>query len=367
MNEAKGMDINMKNIMFVAVSEKMKEVALQVNSDMGLDIPVIVSSMEKSRDIVKSNPNINVFISRGKTAKLLQQFSGKTVVYVTCSTGDILEPIQRLTAYGIDKIAVVASPFLIGEGFYDYKVGNTEIYIRPYELEELDKLVFKLEKQGIRGVVAGSTAIRAAKKYGMKVEPLDTKKVSIKRAIDEAIGIVKSKENEYLQEKKRAEEIRQYASKLYSAIEQSNAAVEELASSSEELASMSQETANIITKAFKEVNNTSSILEIIQQVAKRTNLLGLNAAIESSRAGEYGRSFSIVASEIRKLSAESKVSASKIGAMLNGLRNSVEFVLKNVEQSNAITQEQAQASQNIAHMLEELNNVGGKLIDMMKK
>jgi len=130
---------------------------------------------------------------------------------------------------------------------------------------------------------------------------------------------------------------------------------------------MSQETANIVTKAFKEVNNTSSILEIIQQVAKRTNLLGLNAAIESSRAGEYGRSFSIVASEIRKLSAESKVSASKIGTMLNGLHNYVEFVLKNVEQSNAITQEQAQASQNIAHMLGELSNVGGKLIDMMKK
>lgn len=357
----------MKNIMFVAVSEKMKEAALQANYDMGLDIPVIVGSMERSGDIVKNNPDVDVFISRGKTAKLLQKFSGKTVVYITCSIGDILEPVQKLTACGIDKIAVLASPFLIGEGFYDYKVANTEIYMRPYELEELDKLILQLEKQGIRGIVAGTTVIEAAKKHGMKVESLDTKKVSIKRAIDEAVRIIKAKENEYLHEKKKAEEIQGYASKLYLTIEQSNAAVEELASSSEEIAAASQETANIVTKAFEEVNNTSSILEIIQQVAKRTNLLGLNAAIEASRAGEYGRSFSIVASEIRKLSVESKVSASKISTMLNGLRNSVEFILKNVEQSNVITKEQAQANQNIAHMLEELSDAGGKLIDMMRK
>lgn len=357
----------MKNIMFVAVSEKMKEVALQVNSYMGLDIPVIVSSMEKSQDIVKDNTNIEVFISRGKTAKLLQQFSDKPVVYITCSISDILEPVQKLTAYGIDKVAVVASPFLIGEGFYDYKIANTEIYMRPYEVEELNNLILQLEKQGVKGVVGGATALKVAKEHGMKVELLDTKEASIRRAVVEAVRIAKLKEDEYLQERKKSEEIRQYASKLYSAIEQSNAAVEELASSSEELAATSQETANIATKAFKDVNNTSSILEIVHRVANQTNLLGLNAAIEASRAGEYGRSFSIVASEIRKLAVESKVSASKIDTMLSRFRNSVEFVLKNVEQSNAITKEQAQANQSIAHMLEELGDTGGKLIDMMRK
>lgn len=46
----------MKNMMFVAVSQKMKEIAAQVNSEMDLDIPIVVSSMEKTEDIVKNNP-----------------------------------------------------------------------------------------------------------------------------------------------------------------------------------------------------------------------------------------------------------------------------------------------------------------------
>lgn len=357
----------MKNIMFVAVSKKMEELALRVSSEMGLDIPIIVSSMDKSEDVVKNNPNIQVFISRGKTAKLLQQFSGKSVVYITCSTGDILEPVQKLTTYGIEKIAVLGSPYLIGEEISDYKIAGTEVCIRPYELEELDKLVLKLEKQGIKGVVAGSTAIRVAEKYDMKVETLETKEISIKQAIKEAVGIAKLKKEEYLQGKKRAEEIHQYATKLYSAIEQANAAVEQLAASSEELAAMSQETANIANRAFEEVNNTSLILDIIRKVTKQTNLLGLNASIEAARAGEYGRSFAIVASEIRKLADESNVSASKIDSMLNDFRGSFEFVLKHVKQSDAITQEQSQVNEHIANMLEELSYTGGKLIEIIEK
>lgn len=357
----------MKNLMFVAVSEKMKEIALQINSEIGLDIPIIVGSIDKSNDIVKNNPNVDVFISRGKTAALLKKFSGKTVVSITCSTADILEPIQNLTSYGINKIAVLASPLLIGNNFYDYKIENTQIYIRPYELKNLDELVSNLHEKGVTGVVAGKTAVKAVKKYGMKVELLSTKRESIKQAVDEAVGIIKIKENEYLYHKKRAENIRQYASNLYSAIEQSNAAEEELASSSEELAAMIQETANIADKALNAVNSTSSILAIIQQISKRTNLLGLNAAIEASRAGEYGKSFFIVASEIRKLSTESKASANQINTILNELCNSFSIVLKNIEQSNAITQEQAQANQNIAQMLQELSDTGSKLIAMMEK
>jgi hypothetical protein len=358
----------MENILFTAFSESMRDAAVHIISEMKLDIPVIL--LHKNDDIeevVKQYPDIDVFISRGRTADALRQFSGKAVVEITPLISDILEPIEKLTDSGIKKIAVMASPKLIGDSNYDFKISDTDILIRPYSLDELVGLAEQLFKSGVKGVVAGSMEIDLTEKYGMKVEHLNTDESAVKHAIKEAATIARTQENERLREKKRSEKIYQYSDELYADIEQAASAVEELASSSEELAATSQETFNTAKKAFEQVNNTTEILDIIRNVAKKSNLLGLNAAIEAARAGEYGRGFSVVASEIRKLANESNNSVSTIDNLLKEFRNAVDYVMNNVGQSNKITQEQAKANQNITLMLDNLRNVSKGLTDMEKQ
>jgi methyl-accepting chemotaxis protein len=68
--------------------------------------------------------------------------------------------------------------------------------------------------------------------------------------------------------------------------------------------------------AAEEIKNA---LNVITDIAKRTNLLSLNASIEASRAGENGKGFGVVASEIKSLANQSGISAKEIEASLNKL------------------------------------------------
>lgn len=68
------------------------------------------------------------------------------------------------------------------------------------------------------------------------------------------------------------------------------------------------------------VQQIGQIVEVINGVAHKTNLLALNATIEAARAGEYGRGFTIVAEEIRKLADSTTDSSGEISRLVEGIQ-----------------------------------------------
>jgi methyl-accepting chemotaxis protein len=62
------------------------------------------------------------------------------------------------------------------------------------------------------------------------------------------------------------------------------------------------------------------VIRVITKIARKSNLLSLNASIEAARVGEAGRAFSVVAAEMKKLAEDSAQEAKKIDTLLQELQ-----------------------------------------------
>jgi methyl-accepting chemotaxis protein len=115
-------------------------------------------------------------------------------------------------------------------------------------------------------------------------------------------------------------------------------------------------------------------IQVIQDIARQTNLLSLNAAIEAAKAGTMGKGFAVVAEEIRKLAERSAVSAREISGLVEEAQGAVRTGRETVEGSvqalqsirtfivefssmvaeiNAASEEQTRTSQDVARQVEE--------------
>lgn len=83
-------------------------------------------------------------------------------------------------------------------------------------------------------------------------------------------------------------------------------------------------TVEAMTQIRTTTDAMASAVRVIQEIARQTNLLSLNAAIEAAKAGQMGKGFAVVAEEVRKLAERSGSAAKEIGLLIENSQNSVE-------------------------------------------
>ena len=77
----------------------------------------------------------------------------------------------------------------------------------------------------------------------------------------------------------------------------------------------------VIKEMAKRVEEIGDIVQTINLIADRTNLLSLNASIEAARAGEHGRGFAVVAEEIRALADRAGNASGDVAKIVSGLQS----------------------------------------------
>lgn len=129
----------------------------------------------------------------------------------------------------------------------------------------------------------------------------------------------------------------------------------------ESMVGHSKELEGAVHEAGKHLKETDEVIGFIKKVADQTKLLGLNAAIEAARAGDHGRGFGVVANEVRKLAEDSVVAAKNIGAILQNIESSIQFIIKGIEQTTALTEQQVTSSRQIGTGVGQLTSMADEM------
>lgn len=113
-------------------------------------------------------------------------------------------------------------------------------------------------------------------------------------------------------------------------------------------------TNEILARITSQLDEVSEIVTIINTIAQQTNMLSMNAAIESAHAGEAGKGFSVVADEIRKLAESTSDNAKQINASINGI---VEKVKEANESSSTAAEAFEKVNESAKTMLNSFQDI----------
>lgn len=182
-----------------------------------------------------------------------------------------------------------------------------------------------------------------------------------------------------------SEELSQGATEQAASAEEASASIEEMASNIHQNAQNASQTERIALKAAKNAEDGGKAvsgtvdamrkitekINIIEEIARQTNMLALNAAIEAARAGEHGRGFAVVAAEVRKLAEKSQEAAREIsevssssvevanraGDLLNQIVPDIRKTSELIQEINSATIEQNAGADQINKAIQQLDQV----------
>lgn len=159
----------------------------------------------------------------------------------------------------------------------------------------------------------------------------------------------------------KEEALRELAAKMSTGIGILVGAAEKIAGQTQDLAAMIRQMAEASVAAKNRTRETDEVISLIKAIAAQSNLLGLNAAIESARVGEQGRGFGVVAEEIRNLAIRSAESISKIEGIIGAIKADSEQGYRQLNQVESAIKEIAAATARIADAVNETDEIAGSL------
>ncbi len=267
----------------------------------------------------------------------------------------ILRPIDKAVAFAdtIAKGDLTARIELDGNVFLSrFRLGrNDEIGKLVSKLREmainLNALIGQVQQSGLQVNASATQLSAAAREQQTTVTKQMESTERVNRSVGEISNVSESLVATMEQVASMSNETAEFATSGQEGLERMKSAIGNMEDASK---SISGKLEVINEKA----TSITSVVTTITKVADQTNLLSLNAAIEAEKAGEYGRGFTVVAREIRRLADQTAVATLDIEKTVQDMQTAVSA---GVMEMDAFIKEVQHSAEDVARISEQLDRI----------
>ncbi|MCR5605882.1 MAG: methyl-accepting chemotaxis protein [Treponema sp.] len=273
------------------------------------------------------------------------------VLIVSRITGKItrrIKNLQRITALLAQKDFTVR----IKASEKD-EVGELQVDLNN-AISNLNEFFLLVQHSSMSAIDSGKSIDMASKSSAAAIHQIDSNINSLTNQFDSLNNAVERTNDALMHMSAVSKILVEDNHKQFEAIEQSNTAVESMAKNLSRINSMAEErtasaeemqllvrdgdekisaTNQVLEAITSQLGEVSDVVTIINAISEQTNLLSMNAAIESAHAGEAGKGFGVVAEEIRSLAESTGENAKRISTSIYAIIDKVNEA--NVSSNNA--------------------------------
>lgn len=161
----------------------------------------------------------------------------------------------------------------------------------------------------------------------------------------------------------KEERVLKLASSLSNGISEVADASGNMEEGAEKLAEVYKELFSLSETLSGYIQETDSVLKVIENFARQTNLLGLNASVEAARAGSAGLGFSVIANETRRLAVNTSGSAKKIQEIFDRIKTASSDQTAVLEDIDQIVKLQQASIRSVREHVQVLNRSVETLVE----
>jgi len=158
-----------------------------------------------------------------------------------------------------------------------------------------------------------------------------------------------------------SEAVAESASELFSAIKEISGLVSRASVVTNQATDEAGRSRKVIGGMAEAAGKVTEVVGLISDIAEQTNLLALNATIEAARAGEAGKGFAVVASEVKALANQTQSATGEITSQISEMRAITEEAVSAIEAVLAIVEQINESSTSISAAVEEQEAATGEI------